>query len=133
MKKHLVLILAAIALIFGIVFFFLNEKPSAGTESVQLGKLARANVVTFDVTGGNFFFLPNQLKVKKGDTVVINFKNDKGFHNFVLDEFGVNFDAISDGMSKTVSFVADKVGTFEFYCSVGSHSTLGMKGNLIVE
>jgi plastocyanin len=29
--------------------------------------------------------------------------------------------------------VADKKGTFEYYCSVGQHRALGMKGKLVVE
>ena len=33
----------------------------------------------------------------------------------------------------TAEFTADKVGSFEYYCSVGSHRSMGMKGVLKVE
>jgi uncharacterized cupredoxin-like copper-binding protein len=32
-----------------------------------------------------------------------------------------------------VQFVADKTGTFEFYCSVGNHRQMGMVGTLVVQ
>ncbi len=90
-------------------------------------------VKTFTVSGSKFAFSPKEIKVKKGDKVKIIFKNSGGFHDFVLDEFSVKTAQIKDGESAEVSFTADKTGTFEFYCSVGSHRAMGMKGNLIVE
>ena len=73
------------------------------------------------------------IKVKKGDTVTINFMNKEGIHDWVIDEFGVRTPKIQAGQSASVTFVADKTGTFEYYCSVGSHRARGMRGNLIVE
>ncbi len=92
-----------------------------------------AKAKTFTVTGSNFKFDVSQIKVKKGDTVKIVFKNSGGKHNWVIDEFKAQTPVIGSGENATVSFVADKVGTFEYYCSVGSHRQMGMKGNLIVE
>ncbi len=89
--------------------------------------------LTFDVNGGNFYFVPNEIHVKKGDTVTINFKNDGGFHDFKIDAFNVATDRIQGGDMKSVTFTADKTGSYEFYCSVGSHRTMGMKGTLVVE
>jgi nitrite reductase (NO-forming) len=73
------------------------------------------------------------MRVKKGDTVKITFTNNNGTHDLLIDEFKVNTGRIPAGESKTVEFVADKTGTFEYYCSVGQHRKMGMKGNLIVE
>lgn len=87
----------------------------------------------FTVTGSNFKFSPTSLKVKKGDTVKITFKNTVGFHDFVIDEFDVQTNQIGEGDEEEVEFVADKVGTFEYYCSVGNHRKMGMVGKLIVE
>lgn len=89
--------------------------------------------LTFTVHGGNFYFTPTVITVKKGDTVKINFVNDGGMHNWVLDEFKATMEANKTGETSSVEFVADKVGTFEFYCSVGSHRKMGMKGTLIVK
>lgn len=88
---------------------------------------------TFTITGQDFSYSPNEIRVKQGDTVKISFKNAGGFHDFVLDEFGVKTDSIASGATANVEFVADKTGTFEYYCSVGNHRQMGMKGNLIVE
>jgi len=54
-------------------------------------------------------------------------------HDFVVDEFGAKTDTLQTGQSDTITFVADKTGTFEYYCSVGNHRAMGMKGNLIVK
>lgn len=88
----------------------------------------------FTVEGGNFFFKPNELKVKKGKPVTVVFKNTEGFHDFVIDEIaGAKTNRIQTGTSETITFTPDKAGSFEFYCSVGSHRQMGMKGTLIVE
>lgn len=111
--------------------------PELTDEQKQQLKAGEADhkpaTLTFTVDGGNFYFTPGTIKVKKGDTVIINFKNDGGMHNWVLDEFQVTMAPIKTGQTAAVQFVADKAGTFEYYCSVGSHRAMGMKGQLIVE
>jgi nitrosocyanin len=89
-------------------------------------------VKEFTVSGTNFKFTPTTLAVKKGDTVKITFKNTGGVHNFKIDEFNVGTKQIQGGTEETVQFVADKAGTFEYYCSVGTHRQMGMKGTLTV-
>lgn len=89
--------------------------------------------LTFNVVGGSFFYVPNEIHVKKGDKVTIIFTNAGGSHNFTLDEFGVKTDMIKTGESATVEFTADKTGSFEYYCNVGKHRQLGQKGTLVVE
>ena len=90
-------------------------------------------ILTFDITAGSFYFVPNQMKVKKGDTVKIVFTNAGGMHNFVLDEFNVKINPTQGGEMATAEFVADKAGTFEYYCGIGQHRKLGQKGTLVVE
>lgn len=92
-----------------------------------------ASVKEFAVSGNNFSFSLKEIKVKKGDTVRIVFTNQDGFHDWVIDEFNAKTNKIGAGKTETITFVADKVGTFEYYCSVGSHRANGMKGSLIVE
>lgn len=88
---------------------------------------------TFTVAAGSYYFVPNVIRVKKGDTVKIVLENKGGMHNFVLDEFNVKIDAIRTGESAIGQFVADKAGTYEYYCGIGSHRKMGQKGTLIVE
>jgi plastocyanin len=73
------------------------------------------------------------MSVKKGDTVKITFKNTGGFHDLKIDEFKVATKQLQGGASEVVTFVADKAGTFEYYCSVGNHRAMGMKGTLTVQ
>src|SRR5438876_4399092 len=79
-----------------------------------------ANIIKeFTVEGGDFFFNPNQIKVKKGDTVKITFNNSNGMHDFVIHEFNVRTKIIKNGETTTVQFAAAKSGSFKYYCSVG--------------
>ena len=97
------------------------------------GTTESGNIKEITVTGANFKFTPNTITVKKGDTVRVNFKSSGGFHDFVIDEFDVQTKMVDTGLSDTVEFVANKVGTFEYYCSVGNHRQMGMVGKLIVQ
>ena len=73
------------------------------------------------------------LTLKKGDRVKITFKNSQGFHDFVIDEYSLASKKTQSPTEEVLEFTADKVGSFEYYCSVGSHRQMGMKGTLIVE
>ncbi len=110
--------------------------PAPGMEGVDemvvTGDESAPTVKEFTVEGGKFYFAPNTLTVKKGDTVRVTFKNKDGFHDFVIDEFNARTKQINGGQEETIEFVADKAGTFEYYCSVGTHRQMGMKGTLTV-
>ena len=105
----------------------IGANASAGTQA----KMDEKQKV-FTVTGSNFKFEPASLTVKKGDKVKIVFKNTGGFHDFKIDEFKVATKQIQGGSEETVEFIANKAGSFEYYCSVGKHRQMGMKGTLVV-
>lgn len=111
----------------------LNKIEDKLESGVNVGLGASARVVSLAVSGSNFTFSPSQLKVKMGDKVRVTFTNSGGTHDWKLDEFGVATKVLQGSASETVEFVANKKGTFEYYCSVGEHRAMGMKGNLIVE
>lgn len=111
-----------------------NDTPDA---DIDLGADAQVDVSVgavkeFTVIGDNFAFDVKEMRVKKGDTVRVTFRNAEGFHDWVLDGYAKTAQ-LQAGGEETVTFVADKAGTFEYYCSVGKHRAMGMKGNLIVE
>jgi len=87
----------------------------------------------YEISGKNFEFNIKEIRVKKNDTVVINFTSTDGFHDFVIDEFDARTEKIKTGVTTSVTFIANKTGTFEYYCSVGSHRVNGMTGKIIVE
>lgn len=91
------------------------------------------DVVVIKLTGKNFEFSEKEIKVSKGDTVRIEFTSEQGFHDWTIDEFSAATERVNAGDSTSVEFVADQVGEFEYYCSVGNHRALGMVGKLIVE
>lgn len=87
----------------------------------------------FVITGTDFAYDIKQIKVKKGDTVTINFKSADGFHDWVVDVFDAATKRVDTGGSASVTFVADEVGTFQYYCSVMNHRQMGMVGYIVVE
>ncbi|MFZ2152478.1 MAG: cupredoxin domain-containing protein [Microgenomates group bacterium] len=107
-------------------------KPSTDIVSAPQTTVLVASKV-FDIKGLNYSYDQKEIKVKLGDVVQINFTNTEGFHDFKIDEFNLATQQIKAGETESISFVADKAGTFEYYCSVGQHRANGMFGNLIVE
>ncbi len=87
----------------------------------------------FDVSAKNFQFSVKEIRVNKGDFVRINFKSESGFHDWTVDEFNAKTKQLNAGQGDSVDFTVDKTGTFEFYCSVGTHRQMGMVGKLIIE
>ena len=106
--------------------------PNNSTDQGNNGEMGNVNVVKVEVTGKNFTFTPSRIEVKKGQTVELTFKNESGFHDFVLDEFNVKATQMQGPATQTVTFVASEAGEFEYYCSVGKHREMGMKGMLVV-
>lgn len=105
------------------------QEPSTTSASGSVN----GQTVAVAVEGGNYYFKPNTITVKKGEKVKLTFTDAQGMHDFNIDELGVKTDVIKDGETATVEFTPSKVGTFEFYCSVGEHRQMGMKGTLVVE
>lgn len=107
-----------------------TETPTIAPE----GEATPEDEVTIDVSGKNFEFTPSGITVKQGQTVTINFTSeDGGPHDLVIDEFDVATEQVSSGETSSITFVADRVGEFEYYCSVGNHREMGMVGTLVVE
>lgn len=111
----------------------MNASPADSTMTESSDSAATGNEKNFTVISSNFKFDAPEIRVKTGDTVKITVKNSQGFHDFVIDEFNVATKQANGPSEETVTFVADKAGTYEYYCSVGQHRSMGMKGNLIVE
>lgn len=87
----------------------------------------------FTVDGTSFSFTPNKIEVFKGDKIKINFNNKAGTHDMRIEGYNVGTKVLQAGQSESFEFIADKSGTFEFYCSVGNHRAQGMKGSLVVK
>ncbi len=115
-----------------------NQEIDNTDKELNVDVLSESNAVTFKLTGENYKYVLDgvdnpELRVKQGDKVIVEFESTQGFHDWAVDEFGKTGRVRTDDGVTTVEFIADKKGTFEYYCSVGNHRALGMKGNLIVE
>jgi len=86
-----------------------------------------------EVIDGKYFpkFSPNNLTVNKGDLVRIKITNIKGTHDFKIDEFNVYAETPLD-QEVIVEFVADKAGSFEYYCTKPGHRQNGHWGTINV-
>ncbi|OGG12036.1 hypothetical protein A2Z00_03345 [Candidatus Gottesmanbacteria bacterium RBG_13_45_10] len=107
----------------------------AGSSGTDAGATAQSNKAKeFKVDGNEFAFAPNTLSVAKGDTVNVTFTNTGKYpHNFVINELNVQSKTVQPGQSDTVTFTANKTGSFQYYCSVDSHKDKGMVGTLTVQ
>ncbi len=133
-KKVLYTIIAIVILVLGGTLFLRRSEQKGKIQEVSgVEAPQNPNIKEFTVNGSNFQFVPNQITINKGDTVKITFKDDDGTHNLVIDGYGVTTHIIQGGSEDSIQFVADKIGNFEYYCSIGSHRDLGMKGILTVE
>jgi len=88
---------------------------------------------SFTVSGRLYSFTPDEIHVNLGDRVRIIFNSEQGTHDWVVDEFNARTKILPAGEGDEIEFVANKVGTFEYYCSVGDHRARGMVGKLIIE
>ena len=150
MKGTLILIIILAVLGGGYYWYSQNQAPAMDNSMVpdqnamdtgSTGDAAMSDtgatnntgaVKEFTVIGQPFSFTPATMTVKKGDTVKLIFKNMQGTHDWRLDEFNAKTNVIQGGQEETITFVADKGGTFEYYCSVGTHRRMGMKGTFTV-
>jgi nitrous-oxide reductase len=78
----------------------------------------------------------NEFTVKEGDTVNITVTNIETIrdmsHGFAVDSYGQNM-ALDPGQTKTISFKADKLGTYWYYCTwFCSALHLEMRGRMMV-
>lgn len=129
-KKLIVLfgLLIAVVLLAGCVGQNGQSTVSAPAEDVQTGEIKE-----FDMTAKQWDFIPGTITVNEGDTVLLHVTSIDVAHGFALTEFGVS-ERLEPGQTVDIEFVADKKGTFTFFCNVvcgSGHST--MNGQLIVK
>ena len=137
MNRNLILAVIVGIIVIAAVYAGLNMSGQPvlqqGTNTATPAASPEVKVTTFNVEARPFSFTPNEIRVKKGDTVRINFTNAEGFHDLVIDEFNARTNQLQAGQSQIIEFIADREGTFTYYCSVPGHRARGMEGKLIVE
>ncbi len=92
-----------------------GEAPVVGRSGAKVKKIER------------YGFHPAFIVVNKGDVVNLHIHDIKGSKHIVaVPAFGVEGTLINRGEEKTISFVADKTGTFKVTCS--NHKDLTKEG-----
>lgn len=72
---------------------------------------------TFRVEASSFEFSPAEITVNKGDRVTIELTSMDVVHGLYLDGYGLHVE-VDPGQIETLTFTADRSGTFRFRCSV---------------
>ncbi len=142
MNNKLISVIIVVVLIAGGFLLFKNRSiapteveidsnmPVPGSDVDEM--IVEKEVKEFSIDEIPFSLSPSTITVNLGDTVRITVKNKKGTHDLKIDEFGAATRILNVGEEQIITFVADKTGTFQYYCSVGNHRALGMVGILTV-
>jgi heme/copper-type cytochrome/quinol oxidase subunit 2 len=72
---------------------------------------------TFRIDARQFAYSLSELKVNAGDKVTIELVSHDVVHGLYVDGYNVSVEA-DPGQTATLSFVADKAGSFRFRCNV---------------
>ncbi len=71
----------------------------------------------FRIEARQFAYSPSEFKVNPGDRVTIRLVSTDVVHGLYIDGYGVSVQA-DPGQTATVTFVANKPGSFRFRCNV---------------
>src|SRR5215203_168552 len=74
-------------------------------------------VRTFRMDAQQFSYSPSELKVNAGDEVNIQLVSTDVVHGLYLDGYDISIEA-DPGHTETLSFIANKPGSFRFRCNV---------------
>jgi heme/copper-type cytochrome/quinol oxidase subunit 2 len=72
---------------------------------------------TIQIDAQQFAYSPSELKVNPGDTVTIQLLSTDVVHGLYVDGYDLSVEA-DPGQTATLTFVADKPGSFRFRCNV---------------
>ena len=113
-----------------------QTNPASGNPSgnTTTGSLSGGSVKELNIEAYKFGFrVLNNVQINKGDTVKLTVTSTDGTHGFAMPDFNVDLSPIAQGESKSTTFVADRSGTFTYFCNVPcgpGHSS--MRGELVV-
>jgi len=134
----MVLLVVAIILLVGGYIYLNNQKQMTQTnpkmeQKQELITPQSTETKEFTMTARQWAFEPSEIKVRTGDAVRLKVKSVDVAHGFGLPDFNIDT-RLEPGKETTVEFVANKKGTFTFFCSVFcGQGHKDMKGTLVVE
>jgi nitrosocyanin len=131
--------MAAIAVVASLMISGANKiamaqgaSPAAPAPATEAPGTKSFTLVSVEVDDTKFW-LPSVIAVEQGDTVKLTLKNQvpgaSNQHGFTIPAYNV-VEVVTRGEPKTVTFVADKAGTFQYSCQL---HPAHIGGSLIVE
>jgi heme/copper-type cytochrome/quinol oxidase subunit 2 len=72
---------------------------------------------TFRIDARQFAYSPSELQVNSGDTVILRLLSNDVVHGLYVDGYDLSIEA-DPGQTTTLTFVANKSGSFRFRCNV---------------
>ena len=106
---------------------------AASTVALATRALADGEPRRIAVVARKFVFIPNEITVRQGESVVLEFTAPEVAMGFFAPELGLRTLIVPGEVSK-VPFTADRAGRFDFLCDVfcgDGHE--GMNGHLVVQ
>lgn len=72
---------------------------------------------TFEIDARQYAYSPAELRVNTGDTVTLQLVSTDVVHGIYVDGYDISVEA-DPGQTATLTFTADKAGSFRFRCNV---------------
>jgi heme/copper-type cytochrome/quinol oxidase subunit 2 len=121
--NYVALALSVVALVVSLVIFMNRRSPAPALPPAQTTPTrVSLSMVVASFTGQGVFahrWYPTMIVVREGDTVDLAVANPDEFaHQLEIPAFNVKTRILNAGDSDRVTFVADKVGVFEYRCSL---------------
>jgi heme/copper-type cytochrome/quinol oxidase subunit 2 len=105
--------LSARWIVIGLLAFAIVAAPGPSALAARAGRAERH----FRLEASSFQYAPETIDVNPGDHVTIDLVSTDVVHGLYLDGYDLNVTA-DPGQTATLSFVADRSGSFRFRCSV---------------
>src|SRR6058998_1868329 len=137
MRTHRLTLLGAVVVVVAAVSGGCGGTNAASTATSTTSSASSGGGVikTVSIHETEYKLSPNTISLTKPGTYVFEGVNDgTTAHALGVEGNGVDSDisAIDPGSSGTLKVTLSKAGTYEIYCPIDGHKTLGMKGTVTV-
>ncbi|HKJ37765.1 MAG TPA: cupredoxin domain-containing protein [Anaerolineales bacterium] len=73
--------------------------------------------LTFEIDARQYAYSPSEIQANQGDTITIRLVSTDVVHGLYVDGYDVSVEA-DPGQTATLTFIADKLGSFRFRCNI---------------
>lgn len=108
------------------------EVHTSQTQTSTGGTTTSEQSTAIEIEASNYAFSIDKITASEGTALLLTITSTQGTHDFVIEELGVSSGMLPVGEPVQINVPTDRPGTYEFYCSVGNHREMGMKGTLVI-